>query len=170
MPDPAAGHHEEEEEEDEEEGVSDNPLPAWMEGDSLAPPCQADMDVVRAIIDFAGVTENDVSCLGVAVDVVGVESGRGVVLVAGGTVLRYDGGSDTKQTTTWYDSVETCPIAVHNGHPAQPHILIFLCVPVFSPMLVRPFPSERRTAGSLFAWCPCKADIPYIGAHGAYSP
>ena len=50
-----------EEEEEEEEEVSDNPLPAWMEGDSLAPPCQADMDVVRAIIDFAGVTEDDVS-------------------------------------------------------------------------------------------------------------
>lgn len=29
----------EEEEEDDEE-VSDNPLPVWMEGDSLAPPCQ----------------------------------------------------------------------------------------------------------------------------------
>lgn len=28
-----------EEEEDDEE-VSDNPLPVWMEGDSLAPPCQ----------------------------------------------------------------------------------------------------------------------------------
>lgn len=52
-------HNRQEEEEDEE--VSDNPLPAWMEGDSLAPPCQADMDVVRAIIDFAGVTQDDVS-------------------------------------------------------------------------------------------------------------
>ncbi|CAN0550622.1 unnamed protein product, partial [Ectocarpus sp. 12 AP-2014] len=31
-----------------------------MEGDSLAPPCQADMDVVRAIVDFAGVTADDV--------------------------------------------------------------------------------------------------------------
>ncbi|CAM9684189.1 unnamed protein product [Discosporangium mesarthrocarpum] len=39
---------------------SDSPLPAWMEGDSLAPPCQADMDVVRAIIDFAEVMEEDV--------------------------------------------------------------------------------------------------------------
>lgn len=54
-----AAHNRQEEEEDEE--VSDNPLPAWMEGDSLAPPCQADMDVVRAIIDFAGVTQDDVS-------------------------------------------------------------------------------------------------------------
>lgn len=52
---------EEDEEEEDDEGVSDNPLPAWMEGDSLAPPCQADMDVVRAIIDFAGVTADDVS-------------------------------------------------------------------------------------------------------------
>lgn len=26
--------------EDEDEEVSDFPLPAWMEGDSLAPPCQ----------------------------------------------------------------------------------------------------------------------------------
>lgn len=62
-----AAHGREEEEEEEDEGVSDNPLPAWMEGDSLAPPCQADMDVVRAIIDFAGVTSDDVSfqaCVG----------------------------------------------------------------------------------------------------------
>lgn len=56
-----AAHEREEEEEDDDEGVSDNPLPAWMEGDSLAPPCQADMDVVRAIVDFAGVTADDVS-------------------------------------------------------------------------------------------------------------
>ncbi|CAM9299775.1 unnamed protein product [Ectocarpus sp. 4 AP-2014] len=55
-----AAHGRQEEEEEEDEGVSDNPLPAWMEGDSLAPPCQADMDVVRAIIDFAGVTADDV--------------------------------------------------------------------------------------------------------------
>lgn len=61
--DNAAAHEllEEEEQEDEDEAVSDNPLPAWMEGDSLAPPCQADMEVVRAIIDFAGVTQDDVS-------------------------------------------------------------------------------------------------------------
>ena len=60
-----AAHNEQDEEEggeeEEDEEVSDNPLPAWMEGDSLAPPCQADMDVVRAIIDFAGVTQDDVS-------------------------------------------------------------------------------------------------------------
>ncbi len=55
------GEEEEEEEEEDDQEVSDNPLPAWMEGDSLAPPCQADMDVVRAIIDFVGVTEDDVS-------------------------------------------------------------------------------------------------------------
>lgn len=71
---------EEEEEEEEDEGVSDNPLPAWMEGDSLAPPCQADMDVVRAIIDFAGVTEDDVSFFGAYGGVGGVGSGHGVVL------------------------------------------------------------------------------------------
>lgn len=58
--DNAAAHNRREEEEEEDEEVSDNPLPAWMEGDSLAPPCQADMDVVRAIIDFAGVTQDDV--------------------------------------------------------------------------------------------------------------
>lgn len=57
----AAAHIRQPEEEEEDEEVSDNPLPAWMEGDSLAPPCQADMDVVRAIIDFAGVTQDDVS-------------------------------------------------------------------------------------------------------------
>ncbi|CAM9773050.1 unnamed protein product [Ectocarpus fasciculatus] len=55
-----AAHEREVEEEEDDEGVSDNPLPAWMEGDSLAPPCQADMDVVRAIVDFAGVTADDV--------------------------------------------------------------------------------------------------------------
>ena len=26
----------------------ENPLPIWLEGDSLAPPCQADFDVVAA--------------------------------------------------------------------------------------------------------------------------
>ncbi|CAM9126172.1 unnamed protein product [Choristocarpus tenellus] len=40
--------------------VSESPLPAWMDGDSLAPPCQADMEVVRAIIAFGNVTEDDV--------------------------------------------------------------------------------------------------------------
>lgn len=59
--DNTTAHNRQDEEEEEDEGVSDNPLPAWMEGDSLAPPCQADMDVVRAIIDFARVTQDDVS-------------------------------------------------------------------------------------------------------------
>lgn len=32
----------------------------WMEGDSLAPPCQSDMEVVNSILEFAELTENDV--------------------------------------------------------------------------------------------------------------
>ena len=42
MPDPRldSGEEIDEEEEEEDEEVSDNPLPAWLEGDSLAPPCQ----------------------------------------------------------------------------------------------------------------------------------
>ncbi|KAH7462992.1 hypothetical protein PRIC1_001706 [Phytophthora ramorum] len=46
------------EEEDEEE---QNPGAfMWMEGDSLAPPCQSDRDVVSKIVDIARVTPNDV--------------------------------------------------------------------------------------------------------------
>lgn len=37
-----------------------NPLSNfWMEGDSLAPPCQADMDVVSAILDLAQPSHED---------------------------------------------------------------------------------------------------------------
>eukprot|EP00611_Tribonema_gayanum_P028263 TRINITY_DN7213_c0_g1_i1.p1 TRINITY_DN7213_c0_g1~~TRINITY_DN7213_c0_g1_i1.p1 ORF type:complete len:175 (-),score=47.72 TRINITY_DN7213_c0_g1_i1:401-925(-) len=38
----------------------DNPLPRWLEGDSLAPPCQAGYDVVQALLEFAGVTAKDI--------------------------------------------------------------------------------------------------------------
>jgi hypothetical protein len=31
----------------------------WMEGDSLAPPCQTDMDIVKNILEFANITKND---------------------------------------------------------------------------------------------------------------
>lgn len=32
----------------------------WMEGDSLAPPCQAEMDIVESILDFAQLNEESV--------------------------------------------------------------------------------------------------------------
>lgn len=32
----------------------------WLEGDSLAPPCQADLDVVKAILDLASPTAESV--------------------------------------------------------------------------------------------------------------
>lgn len=43
MPDPRLDSEEEVDEEEDEE-VSDNPLPAWLEGDSLAPPCQVSLE------------------------------------------------------------------------------------------------------------------------------
>lgn len=43
MPDPRVDNGEEIDEEEDEE-VSDNPLPAWLEGDSLAPPCQVSLN------------------------------------------------------------------------------------------------------------------------------
>lgn len=35
----------------------------WMEGDSLAPPCQSDRDIVEKIVEIAQVTPADVRCL-----------------------------------------------------------------------------------------------------------
>jgi SAM-dependent methyltransferase len=38
----------------EEEEIPENPLSNfWLEGDSLAPPCQAELDVVESILDLA---------------------------------------------------------------------------------------------------------------------
>ncbi len=48
------GEDEEDEEEDKKEGSL---IGYWLEGDSLAPPCQADMTVVDAIINFANLNE-----------------------------------------------------------------------------------------------------------------
>ena len=43
-----------------ESGRDENPLGTyWMEGDSLAPPCQADMSIVSAILDLAKPTKDD---------------------------------------------------------------------------------------------------------------
>ena len=39
---------------------ADNGGYMWMEGDSLAPPCQTDMEVVEAILDFANLDEKSV--------------------------------------------------------------------------------------------------------------
>lgn len=41
------------ENEDDEDDQNPFKIGAWMEGDSLAPPCQADSEVVDAILDFA---------------------------------------------------------------------------------------------------------------------
>jgi len=37
-------------------------LNTWLEGDSLAPPCQAELDVVEKLIEFANPSNNDVFC------------------------------------------------------------------------------------------------------------
>lgn len=54
---------------DEEEDADINPLNHfWIEGDSLAPPCQAELDVVKGILDLAapyileGSTLYDLGC------------------------------------------------------------------------------------------------------------
>mmetsp|Transcript_6285 Transcript_6285/g.9400 ORF Transcript_6285/g.9400 Transcript_6285/m.9400 type:complete len:85 (-) Transcript_6285:9-263(-) len=36
-----------------------NPLPQWLEGDSLAPPCQADYELIAEMLDFAEIGEED---------------------------------------------------------------------------------------------------------------
>jgi len=38
---------------DYDAGEEDNPLQMWLEGDSLAPPCQADLDIVTHILNLA---------------------------------------------------------------------------------------------------------------------
>ena len=48
MPDPRLDNGEEVDDEEEDEEVSDNPLPAWLEGDSLAPPCQVSLTPCKA--------------------------------------------------------------------------------------------------------------------------
>jgi cyclopropane fatty-acyl-phospholipid synthase-like methyltransferase len=40
-----------------EEDDLDSPFPQWLPGDSLAPPCQAELDVVEAILELAKPTE-----------------------------------------------------------------------------------------------------------------
>jgi hypothetical protein len=51
-------------EEEEDELDYCNPFNSfWMEGDSLAPPCQAEYDVVNAIIDLASPYLNSESIL-----------------------------------------------------------------------------------------------------------
>jgi 16S rRNA A1518/A1519 N6-dimethyltransferase RsmA/KsgA/DIM1 with predicted DNA glycosylase/AP lyase activity len=38
----------------------DSPFPRWLEGDSLAPPCQADLPVVLDMLKFGNVSSSDV--------------------------------------------------------------------------------------------------------------
>ena len=45
---------------DDESDGNENLLGMWLEGDSLAPPCQAELDVVKSIVQFAHLTENSV--------------------------------------------------------------------------------------------------------------
>ncbi|OQR87483.1 hypothetical protein ACHHYP_08783 [Achlya hypogyna] len=45
---------------DDDEGYENEQPFMWLEGDSLAPPCQSDYDIVQAIVDFAGVQPTDV--------------------------------------------------------------------------------------------------------------
>ncbi|EQC25228.1 hypothetical protein SDRG_16899 [Saprolegnia diclina VS20] len=45
---------------DDDEGYENEQPFMWLEGDSLAPPCQSDYDIVQAIIDFAHVQPTDV--------------------------------------------------------------------------------------------------------------
>lgn len=48
---------------DEEEEDDEGPiLPGmWMDGDSLAPPCQSELGLVGDLIEMAGITDKDVS-------------------------------------------------------------------------------------------------------------
>jgi hypothetical protein len=39
---------------DYDAGEEESPMQMWLEGDSLAPPCQADLDIVHAILKLAG--------------------------------------------------------------------------------------------------------------------
>ena len=50
-------HNDDDDDDDEYDALN-----TWLEGDSLAPPCQAELDVVEAIIEFAKPTSNDVLC------------------------------------------------------------------------------------------------------------
>ena len=43
----------------DEEEEEDNALPHWIEGDSLAPPCQSEIAVVKDILELAQVSEQD---------------------------------------------------------------------------------------------------------------
>lgn len=48
---------------EEDEYDDENPLKGfWLEGDSLAPPCQCDMDVVEEILRMAQPTDTSVLC------------------------------------------------------------------------------------------------------------
>jgi cyclopropane fatty-acyl-phospholipid synthase-like methyltransferase len=38
----------------------DSPFPRWLEGDSLAPPCQADLPIVLDMLKFGNVSSSDV--------------------------------------------------------------------------------------------------------------
>lgn len=47
---------------DSEESGSEDALPfRWMEGDSLAPPCQSESDVIRDVLELASPTPGDVT-------------------------------------------------------------------------------------------------------------
>ncbi|OQS04969.1 hypothetical protein THRCLA_20746 [Thraustotheca clavata] len=45
---------------EEDEGYENEQPFMWLEGDSLAPPCQSDYEIVQSIVDFAKVTPSDV--------------------------------------------------------------------------------------------------------------
>ena len=53
-------HDEDEDEDEDEDDYSILPGQVWMEGDSLAPPCQSDLEIVPEIISLANIRATDV--------------------------------------------------------------------------------------------------------------
>ena len=54
-----ADDNDDDDDDDDDDGFR---LPGtWLEGDSLAPPCESDLDIVQGLIDLAHITSNDVS-------------------------------------------------------------------------------------------------------------
>lgn len=56
-----AKYYLEQEAQEEEEEQDEFRLPGeWLEGDSLAPPCQSDYGIMDALVDLAQISDKDV--------------------------------------------------------------------------------------------------------------
>jgi len=55
-------HNDDEYDDDDEEEEEDFRLPGtWLEGDSLAPPCESELDIIDGLIELAQITSTEVS-------------------------------------------------------------------------------------------------------------